>query len=105
MTIIALLQARDEERYLKGWLENVAPAVDGIVALDDVSIDGTAVPVFVIQTKSSFTGSTPGTRTDTIRWSPKHSLPVAWTITQKTGGSSDYQIDAQMTLTSLTPLT
>lgn len=42
MTIIALLQARDEERYLKGWLENVAPAVDGIVALDDGSTDGTA---------------------------------------------------------------
>lgn len=42
MTIIALLQARNEERYLRGWLENVAPAVDGIVALDDGSTDGTA---------------------------------------------------------------
>lgn len=42
MTIIALLQARNEERFLKGWLENVAPAVDGIVALDDGSSDGTA---------------------------------------------------------------
>jgi glycosyltransferase involved in cell wall biosynthesis len=40
--IIALLQARDEQRFLPGWLENVAPAVDGIVALDDGSADGTA---------------------------------------------------------------
>lgn len=42
MSIIALLQARDEQRYLPGWLENVAPAVDGIVALDDGSSDATA---------------------------------------------------------------
>lgn len=41
MNIIALLQARDEERFLPGWLENVAPAVDGIVALDDGSTDKT----------------------------------------------------------------
>ena len=61
--------------------------------------------MFVIQTKSTFTGSTPGTRTDTISWSPKLSLPVAWTITQKTGGSSDYTINAGMTLVSGTPLT
>ena len=42
MSLIALLQARDEERFLSGWLENVAPAVDGIVALDDGSQDATA---------------------------------------------------------------
>lgn len=42
MTLLALLQARDEERFLPGWLENVAPSVDGIVALDDGSLDSTA---------------------------------------------------------------
>jgi glycosyltransferase involved in cell wall biosynthesis len=42
MTLIALLQARDEARFLPGWLENVAPAVDAIVALDDGSRDETA---------------------------------------------------------------
>lgn len=41
MKIIGLLQFRDEERYIKGWLENIAPAVDGIVALDDGSTDET----------------------------------------------------------------
>lgn len=40
--LVALLQARNEERFLPGWLENVAPAVDGIVALDDGSQDATA---------------------------------------------------------------
>ena len=42
MSVIALLQARNEERFLPGWLENIAPAVDGIVALDDGSTDATA---------------------------------------------------------------
>lgn len=40
--LIALLQARDEQRFIPGWLENVAPVVDGIVALDDGSQDSTA---------------------------------------------------------------
>jgi len=42
MPLIALLQARDEQRFLPGWLENIAPCVDGIVALDDGSTDATA---------------------------------------------------------------
>ncbi|MEZ5831262.1 MAG: glycosyltransferase family 2 protein [Dongiaceae bacterium] len=42
MTVIALLQAKNEQRFLQGWLENVAPSVDGIVALDDGSSDATA---------------------------------------------------------------
>ncbi len=40
--LIALLQARNEERFLPGWLENVTPAVDGFIALDDGSDDRTA---------------------------------------------------------------
>lgn len=42
MTIVALLQARDEERFLSGWLDNIAPYVDSIVAIDDGSTDATA---------------------------------------------------------------
>lgn len=41
MKIIGLLQFRNEERYIRGWLENIAPAVDGIVAVDDGSTDET----------------------------------------------------------------
>lgn len=41
MRLIALLQAKDEERFVPGWLSNVEPCVDGIVALDDGSTDGT----------------------------------------------------------------
>lgn len=39
--MVALLQARNEQRFLPGWLENVASCVDGIIALDDGSTDGT----------------------------------------------------------------
>jgi glycosyltransferase involved in cell wall biosynthesis len=41
MTLIALLQARNEQRFLPGWLENVTPSVDEIIALDDGSTDAT----------------------------------------------------------------
>lgn len=40
--LIALLQARNEERFLPGWLENISPVVDGFIALDDGSEDRTA---------------------------------------------------------------
>jgi len=38
--LIALLAVRDGTRYLPGFLRNVAPQVEGIVALDDGSSDG-----------------------------------------------------------------
>ena len=40
--ILALLAVRDDVDYLPGYLESVGPQVDGIVALDDGSTDGSA---------------------------------------------------------------
>ncbi|MCW5772141.1 MAG: glycosyltransferase family 2 protein [Rhodospirillaceae bacterium] len=42
MNIFCLLAVRDEERYLPGFLHHIRDHVDGILALDDCSIDGTA---------------------------------------------------------------
>jgi glycosyltransferase involved in cell wall biosynthesis len=42
VTLVALLQAQNEERWLPGWLACIAPSVDAIVALDDGSSDDTA---------------------------------------------------------------
>lgn len=39
--LLALLALRDGMRHLPGFLRNVAPQVDGIIALDDGSSDGT----------------------------------------------------------------
>jgi glycosyltransferase involved in cell wall biosynthesis len=40
--LLALVAVRNGMRHLPGFLRNVAPQVDGIVALDDGSTDGTA---------------------------------------------------------------
>jgi len=40
--LLALLSFRNESRYLPGFLRNVAGQVDGIIALDDGSTDGSA---------------------------------------------------------------
>jgi hypothetical protein len=40
--LLALVAVRDEMRYLPGFVANVAPQVDGIVALDDGSTDRSA---------------------------------------------------------------
>ena len=40
--LLAVLAVRDEMRHLPGWFRNVAPHVDGVVALDDGSTDGSA---------------------------------------------------------------
>lgn len=38
--LVATVAVRDDARFLTGWLRNVAPQVDGVVALDDGSSDG-----------------------------------------------------------------
>ena len=40
--LIAVLPFRDEMRFLPGWFANVLPHVDGVVAVDDGSADGSA---------------------------------------------------------------
>jgi glycosyltransferase involved in cell wall biosynthesis len=51
--IIALLAFHNEMRYLPGFFENVSPHVDGIIALDDGSTDGSGD--FVAQQRSVLT--------------------------------------------------
>ena len=74
-----------------------------VTGRETAQLDGKTIPVFVIRTDSSFTGSTPGTRTDVLRWSPDLSLPVTWSITQETGGDAEFAIDADLTLVSGVP--
>jgi hypothetical protein len=69
-----------------------------VTGRETAQLDGKTIPVFVIRTDSTFTGSTPGTRTDVLRWSPDLSLPVTWSITQETGGDAEFAIDADLTL-------
>ena len=74
-----------------------------IVSKGTETLDGKTVPVYVMRTDSRFTGATPGTRRDTIRWSPEHGLPVTWKIEQKTGGAAEFAITADLRLESAIP--
>ncbi len=74
-----------------------------VTGRETAELDGRTIPVFVIRTDSTFTGSTPGTRTDVLRWSPELSLPVTWSITQETGGDAEFAMDAELTLVSGVP--
>jgi hypothetical protein len=42
LRVLALLAFHDEIRFLPDWFANVAPQVDGVLALDDGSSDGSA---------------------------------------------------------------
>lgn len=42
LRLLAVLAVRDEMRYLPDFLVNVGPHVEGIIALDDGSVDGSA---------------------------------------------------------------
>ncbi len=74
-----------------------------VVSKGTETLDGKTIPVYVLRTESTFTGATPGTRTDLIRWSPEHSLPVTWKIVQKTGGDAEFAITANLRLESAVP--
>jgi hypothetical protein len=74
-----------------------------VTGRETAELDGRRIPVFVIRTQSTFAGSTPGTRTDVVRWSPELSLPVRWTIDQQTGGDAEFSIQADLALVSGTP--
>jgi len=66
-------------------------------------IDGRDVRTVTYRTDATFTGPTPGTRTDIVTFAPSLSLPVTWSIDQTTGGSADFTISADLALVSGTP--
>lgn len=76
-----------------------------VTGSETMTLDGAPVKVAVIQTDSTFDGPHSGTRRDIVRFAPSLSLPVAWAITQTTGGESEYSIDAELELESAVPLT
>jgi hypothetical protein len=74
-----------------------------VVGTGTATVDGRTVRTVTYRTDATFTGSTPGTRTDVVEFAPGLSLPVAWSIDQTTGGASDFTVSADMELVSATP--
>ncbi len=89
MTLLALLQARNEARYLPGWLENVAPAVDGIIALDDGSTDDTAALLRAHPKVIEVIGNPPGSA-----WNERGNHMALITSARAHGGDWVLAVDA-----------
>jgi hypothetical protein len=62
--LLALIHFRDEMRFLPDFFENVGPQVDGIVAIDDQSRDGSAEYVAARPEVRELLAVPPGTQAD-----------------------------------------
>ena len=76
-----------------------------VLSKGSVTLDGHAVPTYLIRTESTFDGPISGTRRDVVAFAPSLALPVTWTITQDTSGDAEYSIDAELELVSAVPIT
>ena len=76
-----------------------------VLSKGSVTLDGRAVPTYLIRTDSTFDGPISGTRRDDVAFAPSLALPVAWSITQDTGGDADFSMDAELELESAVPAT
>ena len=74
-----------------------------IVRSEEVEVGGRRMPVWVIRTVADTGGPHPGTRTDTIWWSPALALPLRWEIDMGIRGVFSLTTRARLTLASTTP--
>jgi hypothetical protein len=76
-----------------------------VLSRGSATLDGHAVPTYLIRTDSTFDGPIHGTRRDDVTFAPSLALPVDWKIAQDTGGDADYSIRAELQLESAIPIT
>lgn len=57
-----------------------------VVRREHVAVDGTVVETLVVDSRSTRSGAHPGTRLDTLWWSPALGLPVRWDVDMDIGG-------------------
>lgn len=69
-----------------------------VTGTDTVEIAGLRVPVFVIDTRTTFTGSESGDRTRRWWYAPSLAMPVKWTDTTS-GGRSGAKYSSEITVT------
>jgi hypothetical protein len=69
--------------------------------LESITVAGSQVPAYVIQTSTTFTGSESGSRTQTWWWAPSWGMPVQWSehIDGHRSGAA-YREDVTVTVTS-----
>lgn len=87
--------------YKSGELD--VDIASSVLREDVVAVEGTDVPVVVIESTQEIAGTYSGARTEEFWLDPATDLVVRYTITSDLEGPIDFGITADHTLTSLTP--
>lgn len=74
-----------------------------VLRREAVVVDGRPLPALVIRTVGDTGGVHPGTRTDTIWWSPALSLPLRWRIDMRVSGVARITTRTDLRLRSSIP--
>lgn len=74
-----------------------------IVRADEIAVGGEPVPVVVIQVESTTGGAHPGTRTETVWWSPERAIPIRWRLEMDVEGVAELTTRTTLELTNLSP--
>jgi hypothetical protein len=76
-----------------------------VLRREPVDVGGRPVNAFVIESRQEITGEYTGRRTETFWYAPAQALVVRYTIDSTLDGPTDFDIKAEQTLRSLSPLT
>lgn len=74
-----------------------------VLRREPVRVGGTTVSALVVRTVTTSAGTHPGTRTDTLWWSPEHRLAVRWDIVTRVRGIARLDTRTTLRLTHLRP--
>lgn len=72
---------------------------------EGVEVGGRLLPAVVVEVTTRTSGAHPGTRRETLWWSPALSMPLRWRIALDVGGPATLHTDADLVLRAVTPLT
>jgi hypothetical protein len=96
--VIAPLQVGATWSGTGGDADRTEKFTSAVTGTDTVEIAGHRVPVFVIDTRTTFTGSESGERTRRWFYAPSLAMPVKWTDTTS-GGRSGAKYSSEITVT------
>jgi hypothetical protein len=75
-----------------------------IARADELEVGGEAVPVVVIRVESTTGGAHPGTRSETVWWSPERAIPVRWRLEMDVEGVAELTTRTTLELEDLSPV-
>lgn len=79
-------------------------ATSRIVRREELSVAGEPVPTLVLQVESTTGGAHPGTRSETVWWSPELAIPIRWRLEMDVEGVAELTTRTTLALTDLSPV-